>query len=387
MTSQALQNSLNSVCKEILLSDPFYGLLLLNMNKSFSEKIPTAGVGLQGINFSLLINPAFWQSLTENYRYGLILHELKHCAFFHLTDYEHLENKDVSNIAMDCYINQFIEKKYLPPGGCFVENFSQGGLKPGGSTNEYYKLLMQDKDAKEDSENTPDGSQMPNGCDKPNHNWEKLTETESRLANIQMQKILSDTVKEARKSSSQIPSEIEAILLEKQKIEPPKFNWKKYLRTFIGNSIKSYTVKTRRKESSRFPDMPGIKVKEYSSILVAVDTSASVSDSEIKELFNEIHHMYKTGHDFTILFFDTKLCGIEKYKPNKDIVIKGRGGTNFDPPVKYFEENRKKYSCLFVLTDGEAPSPETKMKNILWVHTSVSSINESLPGKKIKLEL
>lgn len=61
--------------------------------------------------------------------------------------------------------------------------------------------------------------------------------------------------------------------------------------------------------------------------------------------------------------------------------------TNFDPPVKYFEENRKKYSCLFVLTDGKAPSPETKMKNILWVHTSVSRINESLPGKKIKLEL
>jgi predicted metal-dependent peptidase len=384
---QALQHSLNKTCKEVLLSDPFYGLLLLNLNKSFSDKIKTAGVGIEGINVVLLINPSFWQGLSENHKYGLLLHELKHCAFFHITDYNHLENKEVANVAMDIYINQFIDRKYLPTGGCFIESYYHLGLKEGGSTNEYYKLLMANKKEKDDINNTPKGSPMPNGSDKPEHQWEDISNTEARLVDAQIQKILGDTIEQVKKTSGKIPSEIENILLGKKVVEPPKFNWKKYLRTFVGNSVKNYTVKTRRKESQRFPEMPGIKVKEFSHILVGVDTSASVSDKEIKELFNEVFHMYKTGHDFTIQFFDTKLCGQVKYNPKKEITIQGRGGTDFDPIVKYFEENKKKYSCLFVLTDGEAYAPETKLKNILWVHTSVSNINTTLPGKKIKLEL
>jgi len=37
------------------------------------------------------------------------------------------------------------------------------------------------------------------------------------------------------------------------------------------------------------------------------------------------------------------------------------------------------------LTDGEAYAPENCPTNTLWVHSSVSSINEELPGLKIKL--
>jgi predicted metal-dependent peptidase len=101
-----------------MLEQPFYGLLLLNLQKEFSEKVPTAGVGLQGINYKLYINPTFWQSLNDKERKGLIIHELMHIAFFHLNDYKHLKDRELANIAKDIEINQKIDKEYLPADGC-----------------------------------------------------------------------------------------------------------------------------------------------------------------------------------------------------------------------------------------------------------------------------
>ena len=61
-----MQQSLTKVCKQIMLEQPFYGLLLLNLQKEWSStKVKTAGVGLQGINYKLYINPEFWNTLNE----------------------------------------------------------------------------------------------------------------------------------------------------------------------------------------------------------------------------------------------------------------------------------------------------------------------------------
>ena len=49
------QSNLTKICKDLMLEQPFYGLLLLNLNKEWSDKIPTAGVGLDGINYKLYI--------------------------------------------------------------------------------------------------------------------------------------------------------------------------------------------------------------------------------------------------------------------------------------------------------------------------------------------
>jgi predicted metal-dependent peptidase len=46
-----------------------------------------------------------------------------------------------------------------------------------------------------------------------------------------------------------------------------------------------------------------------------------------------------------------------------------------------------KISCLIYFTDGEAPAPVDARGNILWVVSSKSKMNESLPGFQIKLDL
>jgi predicted metal-dependent peptidase len=75
---------LSAIVKTIMLEQPFYGLFLLNVNKEFNERVPTAGVTIQGINYKLIVNPNFWDSLSEKHKQGLILHEALHLIFNHL---------------------------------------------------------------------------------------------------------------------------------------------------------------------------------------------------------------------------------------------------------------------------------------------------------------
>jgi predicted metal-dependent peptidase len=71
------------------------------LTKRWSERVPTACVSLQGINYQLDLCPEFWDKLSSKHRRGLLKHELLHIGFFHITDFKHLTDHDVANIAMD----------------------------------------------------------------------------------------------------------------------------------------------------------------------------------------------------------------------------------------------------------------------------------------------
>ena len=399
-----LQKNLNKICKDLMLEQPFYGLLLLNLNKQFTDKVKTAGVGLDKINYKLYINPDFWSTLTENEKKGLLQHELMHIAFFHITEFKHLKDHELANQAQDIEINQKIPSDYLPKGGCTLDKYASMGLLPNEGTNIYYdKLFNQKNEGEGDSQGQQlmqaiqnaiqDGTnqvtdQGQNNMTLPEHDWDDfkdLTEAEEKLINKQLEVMLNEVVEQVKKSQGHIPHEVLQRIENLKNIEPPKFNWRAYLRRYVGNSTKNSVRKTKRKQSRRFELDFGIKIQEYSSILVAIDSSASVSDKEIYEFMNEIKHMYKCGHDFTLVFADTKMQEPIKYRPNAEIVIKQRGGTDFNPVVDYYIKNKKKYTTLIYLTDGECPAPNAIVKNMLWVLSTNCSDTDHLPGKTIKL--
>lgn len=390
-------HSLSKICKDLIFEQPFYGYVLLGLQKEFSTKVPTAGVGINGINFKLYINPEFWSTLNESQKKGLIMHELMHVVFFHLTDFKHLKNAEVSNISKDIEINQKIPRDMLPDEGCFLEDFVQYGLEPNEGTNTYYKKLMQSNDVKKQlggEEKGSGASQFQNGNGKPipvpEHNWgeiENASESQVKLMERQLAEIVDNAIEQVKKSQGKYPKDVEERIKRILKPEPPKFNWKAYLKRFIGSSIKTSMKKTMRKKSLRFEHDYGLRVMQYSSVLVGIDSSASVSDKEIHEFLNELHHMHKSGNDFTLIFADTQMQEPIKYNPKKELVLKKRGGTSFDPIVDYYRANKSKYSTLIYLTDGEAPLPRNPVKNMLWVLSSISSDADHLKqsGKVIKL--
>ena len=122
-------------------------------------------------------------------------------------------------------------------------------------------------------------------------------------------------------------------------------------------------------------------------MLLAIDTSGSVSNDELKEFMNEITHINKCGVDITIIQCDTNIKSIAPFNPREEFKVHGRGGTEFDPVLEYYNANLKKYTSLVYFTDGECYTEVKPKAPVLWVLSERSSMNDSLPGKVIKLEL
>jgi predicted metal-dependent peptidase len=429
--------SLSKTSKDLMLKEPYYGFFLIMLNKLWDKKrVPTAGVSKNGINYQLTINDDFWESLTEEYRLGLLKHELLHIAFGHLTTFFKFSDKRLANVAMDMEINQYIDNAWLPGGelskedfdaikeqvkaeiaearerdapeeeikaiadklpsrGIMIEDYDDMDLETKAGCRYYYDKLKEAKDKKQ--QNGTCGSPAMDGLldqiddgDVPDHStwedFEDLTEAEQKLIEKQLQKVLSDAKEQTIKKRGTVPGEIEGVIIIEE-IVAAKFDWRGYIRRFTGISTKVFTKKIRRKENKRFDANPGLKIKMKQHMLLAIDTSGSVSNEELLEFMNEIHHIYKAGVDITIIQCDVTIKSIEQYKGKPDLKISGRGGTEFDPVLEYYNGNLKKYTSLVYFTDGECNANVIPRGNVLWVISERSSMNNDLPGKVIKLEL
>ena len=346
--------------KSLILNEPFYGLFLVGLNKVMRKDIPTAGVSKHGIGIQLSINPDFFMALPDKHQIGLLKHELLHVSFGHMVLRDLYPNHKLFNIAADLEINQYIDDDYLPEGGLVLETFPELNLPKRAGTKVYYDLL---------EKNCDDGT-----C-----------ETLQNILKKQVEHQLKETAEQTEKKRGNIPGELAGLIERLRYLEPASFDWKGYLKRFVGNSTITYTKKLRRKFNKRYSGSPGLKIKFKNNILVGVDTSGSVSNDELKEFMNELAHMHKTGHEITVAQCDTDIKSIEKFNPKKDWQVEGRGGTEFQPVIDLFNKKKGLYTALIYLTDGECYPPDDCPANTLWVHSSRCEINEELPGQKIQI--
>jgi len=385
-----INDKIAKACKSLMLSEPFYGYFLIGLNKKINNNIPTAGVSKKGINIELSVNAEFFTKLPDKHQIGLLKHELLHISFGHLILRDSYSDHKLFNIAADLEINQYIDKDYLPEGGISMEMFVDLELDERAGTDYYYKKLEQacedgNCSALESILKQMDGNSI---YDHPTwKEFEELSEADQKLVQKQIDHQLKETSEQTTKRCGNIPGELSEILSRLMNVEPPSFNWKQYLRRFVGNSSISYTKKLRRKYNKRYAANPGLKIKFKNHILVGVDTSGSVSSEELKEFMNELGHMHKTGHQITVAQCDTQIGSIEVFNPKKDWDITGRGGTDFQPVIDHYNEKKGTYTALIYLTDGEAYTPTDCPKNALWVHSSSNycEINKDLPGQSIQI--
>lgn len=365
--------------KKLVVNDLFYGLFLSTIPKIEDKKIPLAAVSLNksSMEFALHINPDEWFKQPPEIRFGVLEHEAKHLALFHLITADKYPNSRMDNIATDTEINQSIDKRHLPEWGIFIENlekeFPQLDWKRNAGRHHYYKELS--KLSEEDKKKI-------GISDKAQHIWiitdlngnpvDSLSESEAEAITVQVQGTIEAIVEEIRKSQGNIPSEIDQLI--KGFIKPkPKFNYQKYLRNYIGNSVK-YTVGTSKlRENQRFPDQPKVVLKPLSKMLVLLDLSGSVSEKELHEFLNEIHHASKKM-DIEIHPFDTQVMPEVKYNKNKKEFKRTQcGGTSFGAAVSYYNKRKEFQSCI-IFTDGYAEIPPKCNKRLLWVISSNGTI-------------
>lgn len=377
---------LSKHCKDLMLREPYYGFFLSTLNYIWEDgkNNPTAKVSKEGLSFYLKINPTFWDSRkTPHEQYCLVKHELLHILFHHLTMAKDFDDPKILNIAADLEINQYIEN---PPDYflSYQTSFPELNLPPKAGTVKYYEIL---KEALEENKSSSLSDLYNNIPLEIRHDWEEfesLSDAEKKLLDQQLQNIMSEIAEQVKKSRGHVPGEI-IQWIEQYKLMPPSVpDWKQLLRLFIGKSIKTYTKKQRRKESKRFEGNPGIKLKRLKNILVAIDTSMSISLDELDKFLNELHHLSKTGNTVTVVQCDAAIKKISQFKRNMPIEIVGGGGTSFIPVIEYYECNRTKYDCLVYFTDGYAPTPDVQFPSeVVWIISESKNKNYTLPGRII----
>lgn len=204
------------------------------------------------------------------------------------------------------------------------------------------------------------------------HDWGEMEDQEAMQAAV---KNLVNSVTEMMSSETRgmMPAHFESAVNKVN--EPPQISWKSILKKYVG-TISSSKQKTRTRLNRRQPerfDLSGARDDKVLKIVVAIDTSGSVSDRMIARIFNEIFEILaKRKHEITVIECDAEVNRVYKAKNASDIKLKicGRGGTYFTPAINYVNEHKEYRDALFIyFTDGygenEIPRPRT-YRNI-WV--------------------
>lgn len=378
--------SLTKICKELLIREPFYGLFLLGIQKqmvSADHPIQTAAIGPNGLNFTIYVNEKFWNELTDMEQMAVFKHELFHLLNFHLTDDFKADNHYNMNIAQDASINQFLTG--LPEGCVTLDALSKRlkkQLEPKRGAWYYYKEIQQYIDKHPEEFQTSSGIGGFKEIDDHSQWPSDMSDAEKKIYENQLKSQIKATAEQVKKQAGTIPGELSDIL-ERLKDKPPVFNWRKYFRRLVGNSITSEIQLTRMRPSKRFPDARGIRMKRKPTILVGVDTSGSISSTDLQDFFSEIHHVYKTGVSVTVIEFDTKIQKIFEYKDKPNIDICGRGGTDCTELINYYKEHHRNYSTCIVFTDGYLSTFDLpKCQSLVWV-IAKNGYKTEYPGKVV----
>lgn len=169
----------------------------------------------------------------------------------------------------------------------------------------------------------------------------------------------------------------------------PNVNWKRKLRLFTNNAPRSYLKQTVHRVSKRYGTTPANKVTPKCKLLVAIDTSGSVNDGELKEFFGEIKNIHRTRRtEIHVVECDAQIGNKYEYKGKMPSIISGRGGTDFNAPIEYANDELRPDAIIY-FTDGYAPNPEVYNRiPLLWLISSDGLPEENwdkLEGRKVKM--
>jgi predicted metal-dependent peptidase len=159
-------------------------------------------------------------------------------------------------------------------------------------------------------------------------------------------------------------------------IEESRINWRDVLRGWLIERIKMdwsmWPYSKRHIHRGLF--MPSIGIEAPGHIVFAVDTSGSMSDADLAEIFTEIRIFRETFPcKLTVVQSDAFIQSITTYEEldgeevPKKIKVSGGGGTDFVPVFDWISENSPE-AYLIYATDGYGVFPKAPSSaGVIWL--------------------
>lgn len=389
--STDLETKLSAARTRLILDKPFLGALVLRLPLIAADPTWCRTTATDARAF--YYNPLYMEGLTLDQTQFMLAHEALHCALSHFARREH-RAKHRWDLACDLAINPLLVKDGLkpPPGALFLDQFE------GMTAEEIYPAIADMDDDTEtldqhvyDQENSSSGrgsgqgnsppQQDPQGGgDRPEAELDPnrggapqpkpLSEAEREQLSVQWQQRLAGAAQQALqagKLGGGLARLVDHLL-------QPQLPWRmllaKYM-TAISRDDYNYTRPSRREGQAIFPSLRSTQV----DIVVALDTSGSVSVEEMREFMSEIDAIKgQVRARITLHACDAELAKggpweFEPWEPFKlPADLQGGGGTRFTPVFDWVRSRDRQPDLLVYFTDAEGEFPKHEpFYPVLWL--------------------
>lgn len=304
----------------------------------------------------------------------VVLHENMHKALRHLTTWRKLynENPQLANVACDYVINlmivesdpqgKFVRFPKWPDGpqqgermGCYDEQYK------GMTAKQVFDLLKQEQEEGEGEGGGSGGGQQ--GFDE--HDWQgakDLSAEDKQELEREIDQAIRQGMIAQQKAIGQGAGNLHRELGD---LLEPQVDWREVLREFVTSLCMAKDTSSWRRVNRRFlgtdtylPTMVGERVE---TVAIGVDTSGSISGSEINKFLSEVKSIAEDVRPgrLDLIYWDSRVAGHEVYDEadmaNLVSSTKPVGGGGTDPRamMHHLKKENLKPECIIMLTDGE----------------------------------
>jgi predicted metal-dependent peptidase len=354
----------------LVLDQPFFGSLALRLELVeqsdpgwwASQNVPTT-MATDGKRIHFY--PEFVESMSLEETKGVICHEIMHCANQHHTRRDDREQVRW-NMAGDYAINPIILNCGMAlPKGCLADQ-QFGNM----SAEEIYGKLPEMPD-------DPNGQGQGEGgfgsvIDSPSGEGNGPASKDELEHAAQEWKVAVAQAATQAKNMGELPGALERIV---EDLLEPVLDWKELLRRFVDTSA--------RNDFAWFPPnrryvhmgiyLPSLHSQELKNIVMAMDTSGSISNDDLKAFASEVRAIVQDFRANTkVIYCDAVVQSVEEFDADSPIELHpgGGGGTDFVPPFEHIAEHGDDPVCMIYQTDGYCDSfPDEPPYPVLWVLT------------------
>jgi len=379
-----IQTKLAAARTRLILEKPFLGALVLRLPLVEADPrwCPTVATDARALYY----NPDYVRGLPLEQVQFALAHEALHCALSHFARREH-RVKHRWDLACDLAINPLLVKEGLSPapGALVVPGFE------GMTAEEIYPLIKDDElegeapfdrhlyegasegggpPPDDGADASPERSEPGRGGRRPAGEPPPLSPQEREALAERWRRYLAGAAQQAMQAGKLAG----ALARMVDRLLAPRVPWRMLLaRYLVARARDDYTyMRPSRREGQAI--LPALRGHEM-DLVVALDTSGSIDDEEIREFASEIDAIKgQVRARITLLACDWDLAPgapwrfepWERFEPPAE--IRGGGGTRFKPVFDWVEREGLRPDLLVYFTDaqGEFPAREPPYP-VLWL--------------------
>lgn len=391
----AIETKLAAARTRLILDKPFLGSLVMHLPLRAADPkwCPTTATDARYFYY----NPRYIARLTLEQTQFVLAHEAMHCALSHFARRNHRQ-KHRWDVACDYAVNMILDDERMQGPEDALLNAAYRGL----TAEEIYPLLHEDPPEKTqdmhlfdndsadgggDRASTPQdagrgqgeqrhdarsegGGGRPERQEGQGSQPQQASEVQEApppppMDPDQLQEQWRSRLAAAAQAARQAGKLSQSLMRLVDHLLAPQLPWRALLARYMMNAARddySFLRTSRRDTGAAL--MPRLHSQSI-NVVVAVDTSGSIKDEELREFLAEVDALKgQVRAEVTLHACDDKLCAggpwrFAQWEPiTLPAELSGKGGTDFRPVFEWLERERLNPDLLLYFTDAQGQFPE-----------------------------